>query len=93
MSVTVTLEEAKSRLGELIEKLAPGEEILIVREKELVAKLVSGKPARKPRQPGSGKGMLTIVSEDDEHLEDFKEYMQWSCSWTRTRSCGSSSPT
>lgn len=24
---------------------------------------------------GSGKGTLTIVSEDDEHLKDFKEYM------------------
>ena len=75
MSTTVTLEEAKSRLDELIENLAPGEEILIVREGELLAKLVSGKPARKPRQAGSGKGMLTIVSDDDEHLEHFKEYM------------------
>ena len=25
---------------------------------------------------GSGKGMLTILSEDDEYLKDFKEYMQ-----------------
>jgi Protein of unknown function (DUF2281) len=30
----------------------------------------------KPRpQFGSCKGMLTIVSDDDEHLEHFKEYM------------------
>jgi len=31
-----------------------------------------------PGQPvfGSCKGMLTIVSEDDEHLKDFEEYMK-----------------
>lgn len=28
-----------------------------------------------PRQFGLGKGKLTIVKEEDEHLEDFKEYM------------------
>nr|VFJ57507.1 MAG: hypothetical protein BECKFW1821A_GA0114235_10725 [Candidatus Kentron sp. FW]VFJ62814.1 MAG: hypothetical protein BECKFW1821B_GA0114236_10775 [Candidatus Kentron sp. FW] len=27
------------------------------------------------RQPGSAKGILEILSEDDEHLEDFREYM------------------
>ncbi len=75
MSTTVTLEEAKVRLAELIEHLSPGDEIIITREQQPVAKLVSSRPARKPRQPGSGKGMLTIISDDDEHLEDFQEYM------------------
>ncbi len=27
------------------------------------------------RQPGSAKGILHVLSEDDEHLDDFKEYM------------------
>ena len=27
------------------------------------------------RQPGSAKGKLTILREDDEHLNDFKDYM------------------
>jgi antitoxin (DNA-binding transcriptional repressor) of toxin-antitoxin stability system len=75
MSTTVTLEQAKARLAELIEHLCPGDEIVITRGQQPVAKLVSSHPARKPRQPGSGKGMLTIVSDDDEHLEDFQEYM------------------
>ena len=30
---------------------------------------------RQPRQPGSAKGRLTILVEDDEHLADFQEYM------------------
>lgn len=30
---------------------------------------------QKRRRPGSAKGILKILSEDDEHLEDFKAYM------------------
>lgn len=30
---------------------------------------------RPKRQPGSAKGILRILSEDDEHLEDFAAYM------------------
>jgi hypothetical protein len=32
-------------------------------------------PARPQPQFGSCKGMMTIVSDDDEHLEHFKVYM------------------
>lgn len=34
------------------------------------------KPPRTPRQPGSAKGILTIVSDDQEHLTDFAEYIR-----------------
>src|SRR4051812_17110799 len=67
MSSTVTLEEAQARLAELIGQLAPGDEIVITREQLPVAKLVSSRPPRQPRQPGNCKGMLTIISDDDEH--------------------------
>ena len=30
---------------------------------------------QKQRRPGSAKGILRILSEDDEHLDDFKAYM------------------
>ena len=30
---------------------------------------------KKGRQPGSAKGIFKVLSEDDEHLNDFKEYM------------------
>ncbi|MFH0785556.1 MAG: hypothetical protein A2521_16400 [Deltaproteobacteria bacterium RIFOXYD12_FULL_57_12] len=32
-------------------------------------------PLKKRRHPGSAKGVLSLLSEDDEHLNDFKEYM------------------
>jgi hypothetical protein len=35
--------------------------------------LAEGRPKRQPRKAGSAKGLLTILAEDDEHLEDFKE--------------------
>ncbi len=73
---TVNIEKAQANLLEIIDKLAPGEELIITRNNQPVAKLVSQqRPIRKPRQPGIYKGMLTIISNDDEHLKDFTEYM------------------
>ena len=73
---TITIEEAQEKLSELIDQLAPGEEVIITRDKQPVAKLVGQQqPVREPRRPGSAKGKLVILAEDDEHLEDFKDYM------------------
>ena len=71
----VTVQDAQTRLKELIDHLVPGEEVVITQDDRPVAKLVSTRAPRKPRQPGNCKGMLTIVSDDDEHLKDFAEYM------------------
>jgi antitoxin (DNA-binding transcriptional repressor) of toxin-antitoxin stability system len=73
---TVTIEEAKAKLPEIIDKLAPGEEMLITRNDQPVAKLVDQmQPGRKLRQPGTCRDLLIIVSDDDEHLKDFAHYM------------------
>ena len=76
MVPTISLEEAQATLPDLISKLGPGEAVVITKDDQPVAKLRSlaaGKP--QPRF-GSCKGMLTIVTEDEEHLEDFKAYMR-----------------
>jgi prevent-host-death family protein len=71
----ITVEEAQARLPELIERLAPGEEVILTRNARPVAKLV-GQPAEQPRPLcGRGRGKVVIVSEDDEHLQGFEEYM------------------
>ena len=75
MLPTMSIEEVQATLPEIISQLGPGEEVVITRDNQPVAELRSlatGKP--QPRF-GSCKGMLTIVTEDEEHLEDFKEYM------------------
>jgi prevent-host-death family protein len=72
---TMPLEQAEGHLAEIIEKLTPGEEVVLTRNNRPVARIV-GESAEKPHPvPGRGKGMLTIVSEDDEHLKDWAEYM------------------
>ena len=72
----ISLEEAQARLPEIIDTLGPGEEVVITKDDQPVAKLISQQEAaRQPRQAGSAKGMLVINVEDEEHLEDFKEYM------------------
>jgi antitoxin (DNA-binding transcriptional repressor) of toxin-antitoxin stability system len=73
---TVTLEEAQAKLPELIDGLQPGETLVITRDAKPVARLLSEEPPkRKPRVPGSAKGTLSIIEDDDEHLKDFAEYM------------------
>jgi prevent-host-death family protein len=76
MSATVTIEEAQAHLAELISKLAPGQEIVITKNEQPVATLMGQRTStHQPRQPGSAKGQLIILADDEEHLEDFKEYM------------------
>lgn len=73
---TVTIEEAQAKLPELIEQLAEGEELVITSNHKPIARLHSEAiPKRLPRKAGSAKGLLTILVEDDEHLQDFAEYM------------------
>ena len=72
---SVTIEEAHDKLKELIHNLGPGDEVLITENDRPVAKLVPAPPERPRPLPGRCKGMLTIIVEDEEHLEHFKEYM------------------
>jgi antitoxin (DNA-binding transcriptional repressor) of toxin-antitoxin stability system len=73
---TVSIKEAEAKLAELIHQLKPGEEVVITENDQPVAKLIAEAPsARRPRQRGSAKGKLIVHAQDEEHLEDFKEYM------------------
>jgi hypothetical protein len=35
----------------------------------------SDEVGRRERKPGSARGKLTIMADDEEHLDDFKDYM------------------
>jgi antitoxin (DNA-binding transcriptional repressor) of toxin-antitoxin stability system len=77
MLSSISIEEAQATLPEIIGNLGPGEAVVITKDDQPVAELralMAGKP-----QPcfGGCKDMLTIVAEDEDHLEDFKEYMSW----------------
>ncbi len=75
MSHTVAVERAGERLADLVAGLGPGDEIVLTRDGRPVARIVpAGRPAR-ARRPGSCKGMLTIVEDDDAYLAGFAEYV------------------
>lgn len=73
---TLSLEKAVLQLPEVVHGLAAGEQVLITEGERVVARLVGeGSDSWQRPKPGLGKGMLTIVADDDEHLKDFAEYM------------------
>ena len=69
----VNIAEAKTRLSELVEKAASGEEIVIARDHKPVAKLVPVR-AHAPRVPGSAKGQVWIAPDFDQVPADFHPY-------------------
>lgn len=72
----LSIEQVPSELPKLIGKLAPGDEIVVTDGGKPVAKVTPMAPDERPRRRlGSAKGILTIISEDDDHLQDFAEYM------------------
>lgn len=74
MSV-VTIQQAQANLVDLIHRLAPGDEVMITENDRPVAKLVASSIDKPRPVPGRCRGMLTILADDDAHLEHFKEYM------------------
>jgi len=75
---TVSIQEAQTRLTELIRQLSPGEEVVITEGDRPVARLIpTPPPERKPRRLGTLRGMVLHVAPDfDEPLDDFREYME-----------------
>ncbi len=58
------MHEAKTRLSRLLQEVEDGEDIVIARNGEPVARLVRVEPERKPREPGwaKGKGWMEIAA-------------------------------
>jgi antitoxin (DNA-binding transcriptional repressor) of toxin-antitoxin stability system len=70
------IQTLQHRLPEIIRGLGVGEEVTITDGGRTVARLLgpAAEPPR-PRVPGSARGKLLILEEDDEHLTDFADYM------------------
>ncbi len=78
--MVATLQEAQADLAGLIRRLTPGEELSIVDQGQVIAKLASvavvPREKRQPRQSGTMKGSVLYMAPDfDAPLEEFKEYM------------------
>jgi prevent-host-death family protein len=67
-SQTVNLYEAKTRLSELVDRAAAGEEIVIAKAGSPKARLVPLPRIGKPRKPGGWEGRLWIADDFDAPL-------------------------
>lgn len=75
MLETISLEEAQSSLPALIERLQPDTEIIITRNQQPIAALHATHAALPKPRFGSCQGALTVLTEDDDHLQGFQEYL------------------
>jgi prevent-host-death family protein len=71
-TTTVTVTEAKTQLSGLIERVVEGEEIVIRRGREPVAKLVRYRPSGKRRVPGDLAGQIWMSDDFDEPDEEIE---------------------
>ena len=65
---TVTIHAAKTHLSQLIARAEAGEEIILARGKQPVAKLVPFAPAKVKRRFGALRGIVTVGPEFFEPL-------------------------
>ena len=65
---TVNLCEAKTRLSELVDRAAAGEEIVIAKAGSPKARLVPLSRVGKPRKPGGWEGQVWIADDFDSPL-------------------------
>lgn len=74
---SVPIEEAQSKLTELIEHLKAGDEVVITKNDRPVARLIStSEPPRSVRRLGTLRGSVTYMAPDfDAPLDEFREYM------------------
>lgn len=76
-SVTVNTHEAKSRLSELIRQVESGDEVIVARNGQPVAKLIAWPPPKPVRRPGRWAGRVEIfgdvVGSDEDIAAMFEE--------------------
>lgn len=68
------LKEAKSRLDELFDEVAKGQEVVITRRDGAAFKIVSVKASQPRPTYGSAKGLIEMADDFDEPLDDLKAY-------------------
>lgn len=75
MSMNISIDEAQARLSEIISKLHPGEEVVITKNQQPVARLLAVRQQTR-RKLGTMQGTVKYMAPDfDAPLNDFKEYM------------------
>lgn len=72
----VDVNDAKTRLPDLIEAAINGEQIVITKDNLPMAKLVPISRHTHRPQFGSARGLITMSDDFDEPIDDFEVYMR-----------------
>ena len=68
MGKQINIYEAKTRLSQLVDRAANGEDIVIARAGRPVARLVAWRPRPVPRKPGRMRGRIRVGRDFDAPL-------------------------
>lgn len=71
----IDLSQAPRQLAELVEQASVAGELVLTRGGEAVAKIIPLDRARRPRRPGSARGVVHMAEDFDATPEDFREYL------------------
>lgn len=71
----IDIDQAKIQLESLFQAALDGDEVIITQNNQPILKLVRFMQLKKRRQSGSAKGLISMSSDFDQPLEDFREYM------------------
>lgn len=72
----IDIEQAKTSLNDLLDAAIQGQEIILTRDAQPVARLIALVHERRRPRFGSAKGRIRIAEDFDAPLADFEEYMQ-----------------
>jgi prevent-host-death family protein len=73
----VNVDEAKTHLSRLLERVAMGEEVIIAKAGKPVAKLVSVDASKKTRVPGTAAGEFSVPDDFNDPLPKEDEGLFW----------------
>lgn len=76
---TVNIHEAKTHLSRLLQRVANGEEIVIAKAGEPVAKLIPWQAPMQRRQPGYWRGQVWMADDFDELPEEVAAAFRGEC--------------
>ena len=68
----VNITEARTHFSKLLKRVLKGEEVIIARAGQPIARLSPLQPKRGKRLPGSAKGMFTMSDDFDAPLPDLE---------------------
>ncbi|ARI82138.1 type II toxin-antitoxin system prevent-host-death family antitoxin [Microcystis sp. LEGE 00066] len=73
--IKLTLNEAQSQLSDLLKAASKGEQVIIQNHEGQDFQLISLAPTVKHPQYGSAKGIVKMLDNFDDPIEEFEEYM------------------